>query len=255
MYELLPVPGSKIAVVIPARFASERLPGKPLAEIAGRPMILHVVERCRRARGIAELVVATDDARVVEAVRPSGVRVELTSAECPSGTDRVAEVAKRLDADAFINVQGDEPLLEPGAVEELAACLRTGIPMATLCRPARDGEDLENPALVKVVLDHRGDALYFSRSPIPCYRDGRPKNALSFVHVGVYGYQRDFLFQFAALPQGRLERAERLEQLRALEHGHKIRVLPTPYNSMSVDTAEDLARVRELVEGSERVIH
>jgi 3-deoxy-manno-octulosonate cytidylyltransferase (CMP-KDO synthetase) len=249
------VPGSKIAVVIPARFGSERLPGKPLAEIAGRPMILHVVERCKRARGLADVVVATDDKRVAEAVRPAGVRVEMTSAEHASGTDRVAEVATRLDADAFINVQGDEPLIEPGAIEELAACLRTGVPMATLCRAARPTDDLDDPGLVKVVLDQRGDALYFSRAVIPCYREGRPENALSFVHVGIYGYQRDFLLKFAALPQGRLERAERLEQLRALEHGHKIRVLPTPYDSVSVDTAEDLARVRELVEGSERVIH
>lgn len=255
---MAPVLGSKIAVVIPARFASERLPGKPLAEIAGKPMILHVVERCKRARGIAELVVATDDRRVAEAVRPSGVRVEMTSAEHASGTDRVAEVAARLQAEAFeafINVQGDEPLIEPGAIEELAACLRTGVPMATLCRAARPTDDLDDPGIVKVVLDQRGDALYFSRAAIPCYRDGRPENALSFVHVGVYGYQRDFLLKFAALPQGRLERAERLEQLRALEHGHKIRVVPTPYESVSVDTAEDLERVRELVLGCERVIH
>ena len=249
------MPGSKIAVVIPARFASQRLPGKPLAEIAGRPMIAHVVERCRRARGIAELVVATDDARVADAVRATGARVEMTSPEHPSGTDRVAEVAHRLEADAFINVQGDEPLIEPGAIEELATCLRTGVPMATLCRTARDSEDLDDPNLVKVVLDQRGDALYFSRSPIPCYRDGRPENALSFVHVGVYGYQREFLFRFAGLPVGRLERAERLEQLRALEHGHRIRVLPTPYVSLGVDTAEDLQRVRQLVEGAERVVH
>jgi 3-deoxy-manno-octulosonate cytidylyltransferase (CMP-KDO synthetase) len=249
------VPVGKIAVVIPARFASERLPGKPLAEIAGRPMIAHVVERCGRARGVDELLVATDDVRIREALAPTGVRVEMTSPEHASGTDRVAEVARKLDVDALINVQGDEPLIEPGAIEELAACLRTGVPMATLCRPARDGEDLDDPNLVKVVLDARGNALYFSREPIPHYRGGRPPNTISFVHVGLYGYQRDFLFQLAALPMGRLERAERLEQLRALEHGHPIRVLPTPYASVSVDTAEDLARVRALLEAGDRVVH
>ncbi|MHB8420191.1 MAG: 3-deoxy-manno-octulosonate cytidylyltransferase [Myxococcales bacterium] len=249
------MPGSKIAVVIPARFASERLPGKPLAEIAGRPMIAHVVERCRRARGIDELVVATDDARIRDALAASGVRVEMTSSGHPSGTDRVAEVARLLDCEALINVQGDEPLIEPAAIEELAACLRGGVPMATLCRPAHEGEDLGNPNLVKVVLDARGDALYFSREPIPHYRGGRPQNTLSFVHVGIYGYQRDFLFRLTALPVGRLERAERLEQLRALEHGLKIRVLPTPYVSVSVDTAEDLERVRTLLEAGERVVH
>ncbi len=242
-------------MVIPARFASERLPGKPLAEIAGKPMIAHVVERCRRARGIDELVVATDDPRIRAALAPTGVRVEMTSPEHPSGTDRVAEVARKLEVDALINVQGDEPLIEPAAVEEIAACLRTGVPMVTLCRPALEGEDLSNPSLVKVVLDAKGHALYFSREPIPHYRGGRPPNTLSFVHVGLYGYQRDFLFRLAALPVGRLERAERLEQLRALEHGHPIRVLPTPYVSVSVDTAEDLARVRALVEAGDRVVH
>lgn len=242
-------------MVIPARFASERLPGKPLAEIAGKPMIAHVVERCRRARGVDEVIVATDDSRIRDAVAPSGVRVEMTSPEHPSGTDRVAEVARRVAADAYVNVQGDEPLIEPAAIEELAQALRAGVPMVTLCRPAREGEDLDDRNTVKVVMDQRGDALYFSRSAIPFYRDGRPNNALSFVHVGVYGYSRDFLLQFAALPPGRLERAERLEQLRALEHGHAIRVLPTPYGSFSVDTAEDLARVRALVEAGDRVVH
>ncbi len=245
----------KIAVVIPARWGSSRLPGKPLAEIAGRPMIAHVVERCRRARGIAEVVVATDDARVADAARATGVRVEMTSPSHASGTDRVAEAAARIGADAFINVQGDEPLIEPAAVEELAGCLRSGVPMVTLCRTAWEGEDLTDRNVVKVVLDQRGDALYFSRSPIPCFRDGRPAGALTFVHVGVYGYQREFLFQFAGLSPGRLEQAERLEQLRALEHGHRIRVLPTPYPSTSVDTAEDLLAVRRIVEDAGRVIH
>jgi 3-deoxy-manno-octulosonate cytidylyltransferase (CMP-KDO synthetase) len=246
---------SKIAVVIPARYASERLPGKPLALIAGKPMIQHVVERARRARGVQKVIVATDDARVLDAVRSFGGEAELTSTEHWSGTDRVAELARRLDSDCFINVQGDEPMVEPLAIEELAQLLRQGVAMATLCRTAQDGESLDDPATAKVVLDHRGDALYFSRSPIPFYRDGRPKTAITFIHVGMYGFSREALFAFAALPPGRLEKAERLEQLRALEHGLKIRVLPTPYVSMSVDTQEDLARVREHFERERRTLH
>jgi 3-deoxy-D-manno-octulosonate cytidylyltransferase len=246
---------SKIAVVIPARYASERLPGKPLALIAGKPMIQHVVERARRARGVHQVVVASDDPRVIDAVRSFGGEAELTSKECRSGTDRVAELARRIDADMFINVQGDEPLLEPMAVEEIAQLLRQGVNIATLCRPARDGESLDDPTTAKVVLDQKGDALYFSRAPIPFYRDGRPKSALTFIHVGIYGFQREALFAFAALPEGRLEKAERLEQLRALEHGLKIRVLPTPYVSVSVDTQEDLVRVRELFEREQRTLH
>jgi 3-deoxy-manno-octulosonate cytidylyltransferase (CMP-KDO synthetase) len=246
---------SKIAVVIPARYASERLPGKPLALIAGKPMIQHVVERARRARGVDRVVVATDDTRILEAVRSFGGEAELTSSEHPSGTDRVAELARRIDADYFINVQGDEPLLEPAAIEELAQLLRQGVAMATLCRAAQDGESLEDPATAKVVLDHRGDALYFSRAPIPFYRDGRPPSTISFIHVGIYGFSRRALLEFAALPPGRLEKAERLEQLRALEHGLKIRVLPTPYASMSVDTQDDLTRVREHFERERRTLH
>jgi 3-deoxy-D-manno-octulosonate cytidylyltransferase len=245
----------KIAVVIPARYGSERLPGKPLMPIAGRPMIQHVFERSRRAKGVSAVVVATDDERIAAAVREFGGVVELTSPECVCGTDRVAELARRMDADLFINVQGDEPLIEPAALEELAKALRAGAAMATLCRAAQPGEDLDNPNLVKVVIDQRGDALYFSRASIPCYRDGRPEHALSFVHVGVYGYQRDFLFQFAGFTPGRLERAEKLEQLRPLEHGHSIRVVPTPYVSHGVDTLEDLERVRALVEGSEHCLN
>ncbi|MHB1843298.1 MAG: 3-deoxy-manno-octulosonate cytidylyltransferase [Deltaproteobacteria bacterium] len=249
------MPPSSVAVVIPARFGSTRLPGKPLEELAGKPMIQHVIERCRRARGVDEVLVATDDGRVAEAARAAGVRAVMTSADCQSGTDRVAEVAKGHAAGIFVNVQGDEPLLEPVAIEELIHCLHAGVPMATLCRPAQPGEDLSDPNSVKVAIDQKGDALYFSRSPIPFFRDGRPPNALSFVHVGIYGFQRDFLLQFAALAPGRLERAERLEQLRALEHGHKIRVVPTPYASVSVDTPEDLERVRRLLQASERVVH
>lgn len=246
----------QIAVVVPARFGSTRLPGKPLLDIGGRPMIQHVVERCQRARGIARVVVATDDARIQKAVQAFGAQAELTSSDCRTGTDRVAELARRLDGvEAFINVQGDEPLIDPGAIETLAHALRTGATLATLCRPAHEGEDLADPHTAKVVLDERGDALYFSRAPIPTFRDGRPQGALSFVHVGIYGYDRPTLYKLAALPEGRLERAEKLEQLRALEHGLKMRVVPTPYVSRSVDTEGDLARVRELMAGEPRVLH
>lgn len=245
----------QIAVIIPARYDSERLPGKPLADLGGRPMIQHVVERCQRARGLSRVIVATDDQRIADTVRAFGAQAELTSKDCRSGTDRVAELARRLSEPFFINVQGDEPLIEPFAIEELAHALRQGAQLATLCRPAQANEDLSDPSSAKVVLDEHGDALYFSRAPIPHFRGGRPEGALSFVHVGIYGYAREVLFQLAALPQGRLERAEKLEQLRALEHGLKLRVVPTPYVSVSVDTPEDLIKVRGLLSTDQRVLH
>ncbi len=244
-----------VAVVIPARFGSTRLPGKPLVDLGGRPMIQRVFERCQQVRGVTRVVVATDDERILKTVRDFGGQAELTSAECRTGTDRVAELASALPEQAFINVQGDEPLIEPVAIEELVKALRAGAELATLCRPAQPGEDLNDPHIAKVVIDSRGDALYFSRASIPCFRDGRPEHALTFVHVGLYGYRREALLKLAALPEGRLERAEKLEQLRALEHGMKMRVVPTPYVSQSVDTLEDVVRVRELIGAEPPVLH
>lgn len=232
-------------VVIPARERSERLPGKPLAEIAGKPMILHVWERARRVRGIDRVLVATDSTRIADVVREAGGEAVTTSADCASGTDRCAEAVRGLEGvEVVINVQGDEPLLDPRAVERLLSAFEDpAVRMATLARPLH-AEESENPNVVKVVRNLRGDALYFSRAPIPFDRGG---GAEPLAHVGIYGYRRAFLEVFSALEPTPLERTERLEQLRALEHGHAIRVLLTDYRSLGVDTPEDLERVRAIL--------
>ena len=234
----------RVAVIIPARFASERLPGKPLADIAGKPMIVRVLERCRKARGVDLVWVATDDARIADAVRAHGGEVAMTSDLCPSGTDRVAEAALTLPPEfgVILNVQGDEPLIEPFAIEALAGAFSDEkVRMATLARSLPRSE-VDNPNVVKVVRNRRGDAMYFSRSPIPFVRDGGRAEYLG--HVGIYGYRRAFLAEFTELAATPHERAEKLEQLRALEHGIPIRVLATPYAGVGVDTAEDLERAR-----------
>lgn len=235
----------KSVVVIPARERSERLPGKPLAEIAGKAMIVRVLERARLARGVDRVLVATDSEAIAAAVRAAGGEAVMTRADCASGTDRCAEAVRDLDEfDVVVNVQGDEPLLEPSAIERLLEAFEDpSVEMATLARPLAPGE-AENPNVVKLVRDLRGDALYFSRAPIPFPR-GEGAEALG--HVGIYGFRRDFLHAFASLPPTPLERRERLEQLRALEHGHRIRVLATSYRSVGVDTPEDLERVRAIL--------
>ncbi len=237
----------KAIVLIPAREQSQRLPGKPLADIAGKPMIVHVLERARRARGIERVLVATDSERIAAAVRAAGGEVAMTRPDCASGTDRCAEAARALDVDVVVNVQGDEPLLDPAAIERLLeAFAEPQVRMATLARPL-EPDELENPHVVKVVRDLRGDALYFSRAPIP-YR--RNEGAAPLAHVGIYGYRKDFLSLFAELSPTPLERTEGLEQLRALEHGHRIRVLVTAYRSIGVDTPEDLERVRAIAKSA-----
>jgi 3-deoxy-manno-octulosonate cytidylyltransferase (CMP-KDO synthetase) len=230
------------AAIIPARYASTRFPGKPLALLAGRPMIQHVYERVARARGLERVVVATDDARIAEAVRAFGGEVAMTG-ECRTGTDRVCEAARGLDVEVVLNVQGDEPLIEPACLERLLACFEDpAVEMATLKRALAQGE-AENPNVVKVVCDRAGDALYFSRSAIPFVR---AEAAPAFAHVGVYAYRKRFLEIVASLPSTPLERAESLEQLRVLEHGHRIRAVQTEYRSIGVDTPEDLARAEQI---------
>jgi 3-deoxy-manno-octulosonate cytidylyltransferase (CMP-KDO synthetase) len=236
--------------IIPARYGSTRLPGKALADIAGRPMVWHVAERTRRARGIARVIVATDDLRIRDAVADAGVEVALTSADHPSGTDRLAEVARGLDAGVLINVQGDLPLLDPLMIEALAARMADdpALPMATLAVPVHDDGEWRSPQVVKVVAsaDHR--ALYFSRSPVPFDRDGTraPGEPLGWRHVGMYAYRRDVLLRLAELPPSPLERRERLEQLRALEHGIAIGVVAWHADGplIEVDTPADLERAR-----------
>ncbi len=247
-----------IRVVIPARFASSRLPGKPLADIAGQPMIVRVAAAARRARNDG-VWVATDDARIVAAVARHGVDAVMTRADHPSGTDRIAEVADRLgwdDADIVVNVQGDEPLIDPAVVNAVADALHddTGAAVATAAHRLMDAGDFFNPNVVKVVCDARGRALYFSRAPIPWDRDrfaaGRdtlPADLAALRHIGLYAYRVGFLRRFGQLEAAPLERSESLEQLRALWHGYPIRVVTLDHPpAPGVDTAEDLDRVRRL---------
>lgn len=231
---------------IPARYGSTRLPGKPLLPIAGRPMIEHVYARVARARGLARVVVLTDDERIARAVEAFGGEWEMTPADCASGTDRIAWAARHWDASAVINVQGDEPLIDPEGISRLAGHLAAHPEdaVATLATPAEDHE-MGNPNAVKVVLARDGSALYFSRSPIPYPR--QEGGAVPLKHLGIYGYQREALLRLAELPPTPLERSESLEQLRALENGIRIRVLVVDRGSQGVDTAEDLERVERIL--------
>jgi 3-deoxy-manno-octulosonate cytidylyltransferase (CMP-KDO synthetase) len=233
--------------IIPARYASTRLPGKPLLDIAGRPMIEHVYRRAAEARGVDAVVVATDDQRVADAVQRFGGIARMTGSQHKTGTDRIAEVARDLRCAIVVNVQGDEPLVDPSAITQMVDALNADptLGIATLRTPIRHGEDYASPHVVKVVVDERDNALYFSRAPIPHYREGPPEGGrYAYKHLGLYAYRRDFLLRLAELPQTVLEQAESLEQLRALEHGCRIRAVETKHDSIGVDTPDDLDRVR-----------
>jgi len=238
----------KVLGVIPARYASTRLPGKPLVDILGRPMIRLVYENAARARTLERLIVATDDERILEAVEAFGGRARLTSREHNTGTDRVAEMAGGLEAEVVVNIQGDEPFVEPGMIDEIVQPLLDDpeLPMCTSMHQVTDPADFANPNVVKVVVDLAGHALYFSRSLIPYPR--KREGHRVFEHIGLYAYRRDFLLSYARLPQTPLEKLESLEQLRALEHGYRIRVVETrqSYIPLSVDTPEDLEKARVL---------
>ena len=270
-------------VVIPARYGSTRFPGKPLASLHGKPMIQHVYEQAAKAIRAEEVIVATDDPRILETVERFGGRAALTSASARSGTDRVAEVARARRSLVVINVQGDEPLIQPDMIDQLAEYLErhAAVPMASLMTKLTRSEDVANPNVVKVVVDRDGFALYFSRAPIPFVRQTleagsrklRPETrrwklevrswkqeafptsnfqpptsnlqppASFFKHLGIYGYQRHFLLQFPHLEPTPLEQLEQLEQLRALEHGYRLKLLETPHDTVGIDTPEDLKRV------------
>lgn len=232
---------------MPARYGATRLPGKPLADIGGRAMIEHVYRRAARAAVVDSVVVATDDQRIASAVEAFGGRAVLTSAAHASGTDRVAEAARALACDIVVNVQGDEPLIHPDVIGEVAGPLLADpdLVMSTLGLPLA-AEDAANPNVVKVVVGLDGRALYFSRAAIPHARDGQMPRQGVLRHVGIYAYRRPFLLTLASLPRTPLEVAESLEQLRALEHGYGIAVVRTSHDSVAVDTPEDLARVRRL---------
>jgi 3-deoxy-manno-octulosonate cytidylyltransferase (CMP-KDO synthetase) len=234
-------------IVIPARFASTRFPGKPIAELWGKPLVQHVYERARQARLASRVIIATDDTRIATIARDFGAEVAMTRADHPSGTDRVAEVAASIIADLWVNVQGDEPLLQPEMIDAAIAPLAAdpSIPMGTLCCPIEEAAELANPNVVKVVFDQDGFALYFSRLPIPFVRDHGPGVA-RYRHIGLYAYRRDFLLQVGRLAPTPLERAEKLEQLRVLEHGHRIKVVVVPHTSPGVDTPADLERLQAM---------
>lgn len=238
----------KTAVVIPARYASSRLPGKPLLRTTGKYLVQHVYERACESRRAELVVVATDDPRIEAAVRSFGGRVVLTRRDHPSGTDRVAEVARRLDAEVVVNLQGDEPLLDPADLDQLPELLeRDGeAEVATLATPFTAAEQWQDPNSVKVVRDGRGRALYFSRSPIPHVRDGQPdfrcRPPQFLLHLGLYAYRRNFLLQLAQTPPADMEKLEKLEQLRILAMGRTIQVGMARYPSFGVDTLEDYER-------------
>ncbi|HEY6661277.1 MAG TPA: 3-deoxy-manno-octulosonate cytidylyltransferase [Pyrinomonadaceae bacterium] len=256
--------------IVPARLASTRLPGKALIEIAGKPMVCWVAERARAARNVERVIVATDSQQIVDVVHSSGIEAVLTSAHHTSGTDRVAEVAATIpDAEIVVNVQGDEPLISPQTIERAVEAMaveisNNGAGIVTTWEPIESYDDLLNPDLVKVVLDDDENAVYFSRSPVPYPRDavkrhGSPEAALENEpellklfrkHTGLYVYRRDVLLEFTKWPQSQLEKIEALEQLRALAHGVKIKVVEACTASTGVDTVEDLERVRALIESS-----
>ncbi|SOY61274.1 3-deoxy-manno-octulosonate cytidylyltransferase [Cupriavidus taiwanensis] len=243
----------RVAIVIPARYGSTRLPGKPLADILGKPMVQHVYERACQVSGVHAVLVATDDARVAEVVKGFGGQCVMTSPDHPSGTDRLAEVMAHVAADIYINLQGDEPLVRPEDIARLAAGMLddASVQVGTLCHGI-DGDEALNPNSVKVVLASNGDALYFSRSPIPYPRDAEAATYLK--HVGVYAYRREVLAAYAELPQPMVEQAEKLEQLRLLAAGMRIRAFEVAPTGPGVDTPECLARVRALMAGEQSAL-
>jgi len=242
----------KIVGIIPARYASTRFPGKPLHLIAGKPLIQRVAEQCQLATSLSEIIVATDDERIAQVARQF-VRVEMTRSEHPSGSDRIAEVAARLDCDAIVNIQGDEPLIDPAVINAVATALDRDA-VSTAATAIKDEKDYDNPNVVKVIVNTAGRALYFSRRTIPFLREAanRPVNeqlaAFPFLkHLGIYGYRRKTLLELVKYPVSRLENAEKLEQLRALDNGINIAVEIVDYDSVGVDMPEDVARVESIL--------
>ena len=236
----------KALCIIPARYASTRLPCKPLKDICGKPMICRVYERAKLARSVDEVIVATDDERILRAVEFNHGRAMMTRADHKTGTDRLAEVAEKFtDVDIIVNVQGDEPLIESSLIDELIAQFDDeNLQMATVAVDLDDEDEMKNPNNVKVVIDKKNNALYFSRSLIPYPRNvGKSK---VFKHIGIYAYRRNFLLEYSKMPSTPLEESESLEQLRALENGYKIRVIKSDCKFIGVDTEEDLKRVNEI---------
>jgi 3-deoxy-manno-octulosonate cytidylyltransferase (CMP-KDO synthetase) len=241
----------KIVIVIPARYGSTRLPGKPLVPLAGQPMIQRVYERAKQSQRAGRVIVATDDARIVAAVEGFGGEARMTRADHRTGTERVAEVAAHVAGEVFVNVQGDEPLLDPAAVDTaIDALLEEPVAaVATVATAIRVPGDIMDPNVVKAVLDFDNNALYFSRAPVPWVRDTSAKlQVRHWKHLGLYVFQREALLEYPTLPQGELEKIEQLEQLRWMENGWKIRVAEVEHDAVSVDVPEDVARVEKLLQ-------
>jgi 3-deoxy-manno-octulosonate cytidylyltransferase (CMP-KDO synthetase) len=245
----------KIVGIIPARYASTRFPAKALALIAGKPLVQRVVERCQLARSLSEVIVATDDERIAEVVKAL-CRVEMTGTHHLTGSDRIAEAAERADCDAVVNIQGDEPLIDPQVIDAVAGALNQA-EMSTAATPIKNLQEYDNPNVVKVVVNLAGNALYFSRRTIPYLREAASRSlneqlaAFPFLkHLGIYGYRRETLLQLVRCPASPLELVERLEQLRALEHGIPIAVVRVSYDSVGVDVPTDVARVEQLLKAT-----
>jgi len=240
----------RVVGVIPARWGSTRLPGKSLVSICGKPLVQWVVESARRAERLERLLVATDDERIADVVKGLGVEAVMTRRDHPSGTDRVAEAVRGIEAAVVVNIQGDEPLIDPGLIDRLADRMltETSWDMATAAARIKSEADLHNPSVVKVVWDSEGRALYFSRSVIPHVRDREPGYSVAhWGHVGIYAYRREFLARLVATPPSDLERAEKLEQLRALHIGARMAVLPGEESGMGVDTPEDVKYLERVI--------
>jgi 3-deoxy-manno-octulosonate cytidylyltransferase (CMP-KDO synthetase) len=242
--------------VVPARYGAQRFPGKPLALIAGKSLVQRVYEQAAKAERLDKVVVATEDTRILEAVEAFGGDAMLTSPECATGTDRVAEVARAYDCELVLNIQGDEPLMRPEMIDQLVSGMQADpkCVMGTLARKLESAANLDNPNVVKVALAQNGAALYFTRSRVPFVRDAKTSDAPEWLklanfykHLGIYAFQREFLLKFVALPQSDLEKTEKLEQLRALENGFAIKVWITPHDSIGVDRPEDVELVEEIL--------
>jgi len=237
--------------IIPARFGATRFEGKLLADFCGKPVIQHTWENARKSKAIEDLIIATDDKRIYNVAKGFGAKAIYTSKAHKSGSDRLTEAVSSIDANIVVNIQADEPLMHPAMIDDVVGAIQKDktIQMATLCHRIRDEHELMNPNVVKVVFDRKGLALYFSRAAIPY----GSRNTNNYKHIGLYAYTKDFLFTFKSLPQSRLEKIEKLEQLRVIENGYKIKVIETKHDTVGIDTPEDLVKATELVKGSRQL--
>ena len=236
--------------IIPARYGSTRFEGKVLKDLCGKPVIQHVYERARKAKTLDDLIVAADDDRIIQAVESFGGKAVFTSKSHSTGTDRLAEVVNEIDVKVVVNIQGDEPLINPLTIDDLVRAMQDEpqIAMATVVKKSYSLQEFQNPDVVKAILDEKNYALYFSRSPVPTFLTPGENEDCFYKHIGIYAYNKDFLFMFKNLPVSYLERHERLEQLRALAHGHRIKAIETKFETVGIDTPEDLEMARAILE-------